>query len=222
MRDGVLDGLADGDAEAAERLRVLGEHGAAGVGVVARAGDHVGAPELHHAAPVGLLVVAHLDHVDDALEVEHLAGHAEGAAPLAGAGLGGEALGAVELVVVRLRDGRVALVRAGRADALVLEEDLGRRVERLLEAGGADQRRGPPHAVDLVDLFGDLDVALGRDLLGDDARREDRREVVGAGGLQGAGVQRRGRRLREGPARCCTRPWGSSPRQGRTSSCTRS
>src|SRR5450756_2952674 len=95
-----LHGLADGDAEAAERLRVLGQHGAPGVGLVAGAGYHVGAPELHHAAPIGLLVVAHLDHVDHALEAEHLAGHAERAAPLAGAGLGGEARGAVDLVVV--------------------------------------------------------------------------------------------------------------------------
>jgi hypothetical protein len=34
-----------------------------------------------------------------------------------------------------------------------------------------------------VDFFGDLDVALRRDLLRDDAGREDRQEVVGAGGV---------------------------------------
>jgi len=46
-----------------------------------------------------------------------------------------------------------------------------------------------------MDLLGYLDVALGRYLLGDDARREDREQIVGTGRLQGRRVQGRRRRL---------------------------
>ena len=63
-------------------------------------------------------------------------------------------------VVVRLRHGGVRLVRAGRADALVLVVDPGRGAERLLEPVGPEQRRRPPQPVDVEHLAGDLDVAL--------------------------------------------------------------
>ena len=168
MRDRILHGLADGDAQAARVTRGPRPARRARRWSGRWGWRHVGAPELHHAAPVRLLLVAHLDHVDHHVEAEHLAGHGEGAAPLAGAGLGGDAGGALLLVVVGLRYGRVALVRAGRADAFVLVEDLGGRVERLLQARGTDERRRPPDAVDLTDLVGDLDVALRRDLLRDE------------------------------------------------------
>ena len=61
-----------------------------------------------------------------------------------------EALDALHLVVVGLGDGGVGLVAAGGADALVLVVDVGRRVERLLQPAGADERRRPPDAVDLA------------------------------------------------------------------------
>ena len=85
-------------------------------------------------APVRFLLIAHLDHVDLAFHAEEVAGQGERAAPLAGAGLGGDALDALLLVVVGLGDGRVGLVAAGRADALVLVVDLGRGVRAFLEA----------------------------------------------------------------------------------------
>ena len=115
-------------------------------------GKHVGAPGLHQDAAVGLLVVADAHHVDRRTHVEDRAGHGQRAAPLARAGLGGDALDALHLVVVGLRDGGVGLVAAGRADALVLVVDVRRGVERLLQfarrgtpawAGRACRRRGP-------------------------------------------------------------------------------
>src|SRR6266536_1250508 len=57
----------------------------------------------------------------------------EGAAPLAGARLGGEPAHALLGVVERLRDGRVRLVRAGRGAALVLVEDPGRGPQGALQ-----------------------------------------------------------------------------------------
>ena len=70
------------------------------------------------------------------------AGEGERRAPLAGAGLGGQPLDAGFLVVEGLRHRRVRLVAAGRADALVLVEDARRRIERLLQPAGAEERRG--------------------------------------------------------------------------------
>ena len=131
---------------------ILLEHLLAGLGVGARAGHDLGAPGLHHDAAVRLLLVRDLDHVDLALQAEHLAGQRQRGAPLAGAGLRAEARDLLLLVVVGLRDGGVGLVAAGRAHALVLVVDARRRAERLLEppraeerarAATADRRRGP-------------------------------------------------------------------------------
>ena len=158
---------------------------------VAGAGGDRGAEGLHQGAAVGLLVVADAHHEDLALQAEEGAGHGQRRAPLAGAGLGGEALGAVLLVVKGLRDGGVGLVRAGRADALVLVVDVRGRVERLLQAARAEERRGTPLRVDLAHRAGNLDLALGADLLQDEAHGKERREIVGAERLQRAGVQRR-------------------------------
>ena len=86
------------------------------------------------------------------------------------------------LVLVRLRDRAVRLVRAGRRDALVLEVDVRGGVERLLEPAGAVERRGAVDPVGVAHLVGDLDLRLRRHLLLDQAHREDRREVVGPAG----------------------------------------
>ncbi len=150
---------------------------AAGVRVGARGGHDLRSPRLHHVAAVGLLVVAHPHHVDLHVDAEELPGEGEGAAPLPGARLRGEALHALLLVVEGLGHRGVRLVAARGAHALVLVEDLRRRPERLLEPSGAVERRGPPEAVDLAHGLGDLDPALLRDLLLDEGHREERREV---------------------------------------------
>ena len=157
----------------------------------AGAGGDGRAEDLHQGAAVGLLVVADAHHEDLALHAEEGAGHGQRRAPLARAGLGGEALGAVHFVVIRLRDGGVRLVRAGRADALVLVVDVGGRVQRLLQTAGAEERRWTPLRVDLSHRAGNLDLALGADLLQDEAHGKERSQIVGAERLQRSGVQRR-------------------------------
>src|SRR5918992_5266125 len=119
--------------------------------VLRRAGDDLGAPGLDQRAPERLLLVRDLDHVDLAFEAEQLARERERAAPLAGAGLGREPRAPLLDVVVRLRDGRVRLVAARRADALVLVEDARARADRLLEPPRAVERRRAPEAVDVED-----------------------------------------------------------------------
>ena len=140
--DAVLDGFADGQAEAAGVIRVFGQHIPAGFGIRAGAGNTLGAPGLHHDTAVGLLVVADLDHVDLELDTEETAGKRQGAAPLTGAGLGGDPLGTLFLVVVCLGDGRIRLVAAGRAGAFVLVENLGRGIQSFLQTVGAVQDVG--------------------------------------------------------------------------------
>ena len=192
-----LDRLRDGYAEAAVGLGVVRQDRPSGSGAIGGAREHLGPVDLHHAAPVRLLMVAHLDHVDLQAEAEHLAGHREGRAPLSGAGLRGDPGDARLLVVEGLRHGGVRLVGARRAHAFMLEEDLGLRADGLLEPGGADKRRRPPDAVDLPHFLRDRDEPFGGRLLGDEAHREERRQVIRSGRLQGARMQGRRRRLGE-------------------------
>ena len=76
---------------------------AAGVRAVRRAGRDGGAVGLHDGAAVRLLLVADLHHVDVDGDLEDVAGDGQRGAPLARAGLGGDALDAFLLVVVGLR-----------------------------------------------------------------------------------------------------------------------
>src|SRR5450631_1751826 len=119
MSDGVLDCLADGDAEAAGTIGILGLHLLPVLCLVAGAGEDGGAIGLHHEPPIRLLLVAYLDHVDGAIEAKESAGKGEGGSPLACAGLGGEMLGAGFAIVVGLGDGGVRLVAADGTGALV-------------------------------------------------------------------------------------------------------
>ena len=150
VRDRVLDGFADGDAEAARALRVFGQQLAPELGLIARAGMDRRPPGMHQHPAVGLVLVAHLDHVNVAFQPEQLAGQGQGRAPLAGAGLGGQALGAGDLVEVGLGDRGVRLVAAGRAGALVLVIDVRRCLEGLLEADRPQQRRRAPEGVNVA------------------------------------------------------------------------
>ena len=165
------------------------QDGAAGIGLVRRRRDAARAVGLHQRAAIGLLIVGHphLEHRD--VDAEQRAGEGKRGAPLPGAGLRGQPLDARLLVVPGLRHRGVRLVRAGRRDAFVFEVDLGRRAELLLEPARADQRRRPPHPVDVADRLRNVDVTLGRDLLHDQFHREQRLEVGGADRLLGAGMQ---------------------------------
>ena len=148
---------------------------------------------LHQQPPVGLLVVGGPDHPHLAFQPEQRRRERQGAAPLAGPGLGGQLGDALRLVVVRLRDGGVGLVRAGRAAALVLVVDPRRGAQVLLQPPGPEQRGGPPQPVDVQHRLRDRDVPFRRDLLLDQRHREQRGEGVRADRLVGARVQRRGR-----------------------------
>ncbi len=132
-----LDRLRDRQAERAERLGIHLERGATRVRHRRRARVDRRAERLHHHAAVRLLPVRDADHEDLALEPVQLRRVGQRRAPLPGAGLGRDALAAVLRAVERLRHGRVGLVRAGRAAALVLVVDAhALEPERLLEALG--------------------------------------------------------------------------------------
>src|SRR5207237_5152268 len=196
-RGGVFDGLRDREAEAPGTLWILGECGAARLCVGARARDDLGAPCLHEDPPVRLLVVRHANHVDLALEVEHPRGEREGAPPLPRAGLGGEAFGALGLVVVGLRDRGVRLMAAGWARALPLVVDVRGRSEHLLEAERTDEGRWPPNLVGVTNRLGYLDPAFAADLLLDQLHRKEWRELRGAARLTCSGMERRRERRRQ-------------------------
>ncbi len=180
-----FDRLRDGDPQRARTVRVLGQELAAVVGLGRRAGRHRRPVGLHDDAPVGLLLVGDLHHVHMALQLEEVAGHRQRRAPLAGPRLGGEAGRPLFLRIVRLRHRRVRLVRSGRRDPLVLVVDVGRRLERLLQAPRPVERGRSPQLVDLPHLVGDVDEALGAHFLLDQLHREQRSEEVGRHGLFG-------------------------------------
>ncbi len=191
---GQFHGLGDRDAEGAGAIRIVGEDGTADFRCVTGAGGHLCPKGFHHRAAIGLLIVADFHHVDFALEVEERAGKAEGGAPLAGAGLGGEALYPFLLVVIGLRDGGVRLVGAGRADAFVFVVDARGGIEGLLQAAGAKEGGGSPLAVDVAHFVWDVDVALGTDFLHDQGHGEERREIIRPDGLSGSGMKGGGQR----------------------------
>src|SRR5207245_3160159 len=144
-----------------------------------------------HRAPVLLLLVRELDHVDLALESDQPARERERTAPLSRAGLGREPRPPFLLVVESLGDRSVRLVAPGRTDALVLVEDARARADRLLEPRRAEEGRRTPEAVDLQHLVGDGDLRVLAHLLADELHREERREIVRPDRLPGARMQHR-------------------------------
>src|SRR5262249_300657 len=153
-----------------------------------RAGHDLGAEGFHEDATVRFLMVGDLHHVDLALQPEEAARLRQRGAPLTGARLRGQTRDLLLLVVVGLRYRGVRAVTAGGTHALVLVVDPRRRVERLLEAAGAIERRGPPETIDVAHLIGDLDPAILTDLLLDQFHREERREVLWPDRLSGSGM----------------------------------
>src|SRR5439155_24786678 len=99
-----------------------------------------------------------------ALEPEGRRGERQRASPLPGARLGRHTAASLLLDVVRLRHGRVRLVAARRANALVLVEDARARAELSLEAVCPVERGGAPEPVDVPDRLGNGDLRVTRDL----------------------------------------------------------
>src|SRR5215213_1101905 len=127
--DCVLDRFAYGYTQRSWRVRMLLEDVAACLREVRGTGEDLCTIRLHHDASVGFLVVADTYHIDRAIQAHHAAGEGDGRAPLARPGLRGQAPDTLLAVVVGLRDGRVRLVAARRADTFVLVVDVGRSIE---------------------------------------------------------------------------------------------
>ena len=195
-RRGVLDRLADGDAEGSRGVRIRGKEGSPRVGVPAGGRDDLRPPGLHEHAAVRLLVVAHLHHVHLHLEAEERAGEGHGGTPLPRPRLRRDPLSSRHLVVIRLGDGGVRLVAPRGTDALVLVVDLRLRPDGLLEPKRAEHRSRPPEGVDVPDRLGDRDLPLRRHFLLDQRHGEQRGEIAGADRLAGSGMEHRRRRVR--------------------------
>ena len=189
--------LADGDAQAAGAVRVLGQHCAACGRGIAGAGDATGAEAFHKGAAVRLLVVAYFHHVHFNLQPEKRARQCQGRAPLPRAGFRGDTLHPFLFGIEGLGHGRVGLVRAGRAYAFILVIDACRRIQRLFQSPRPVQGRGPPLFEDVPHRFRDIDVTFTAHFLLNHRHREDGREVVRRDGLPGARVQYRRRRFRQ-------------------------
>ena len=190
---GRLHRLADGAAQAPGGAGELRQDLPAHIGRLGGGGGDGGAVDLHDLPAEGLLLIGALDHEDPAVQPQVPAGHGQGGAPLARAGLGGDALEALLLGVVGLGDGGVELVGAGGVVALEFVVDVGRGLELLLQAVGPDQGGGAVHLVEVPDLLGDLEIGgLIVQLLLDQLGTEHAFQLLSGHGLEGAGVQEGG------------------------------
>ena len=158
VRDGRFHGLGDRAAETARGAGELRKDAASGLGRFRRRRRDGRAVGAHDLAAERLLFVGALHHVDVAVEAEERAGHGERRAPLPRAGLGRDALQALLLRVVSLRDGGVQLVAAGRVVALELVVDLRGGLQRLFQKVRADQRRRTVHLVEVEHLVRNRDL----------------------------------------------------------------
>ena len=187
-----LHSLADGAAQGAGGVGELCQNPAAHLGGVGGGRSHVGAVGPHDLAAEGLLLIGALHHEHAAVQSQISAGHAQRSAPLTGAGLGGDALKALLLGVVRLGDGGVQLVAARGVVALKLVVDVGGGVQLLLQAVGPHQRRRTVHLVEVTDLLRDGDVGGGVvQLLLHQLVTEHMAQLLRRHGLERAGVQQR-------------------------------
>jgi hypothetical protein len=176
---------------------MLLQNGSAGIGLSARARDAFRAIGLHQRAPVGLLIVGDLDHVDFDFEAEQRPGEGKRRAPLPCPGLGRKLRDALFLIVESLGDGGIGLVATGGTDAFILIENAGGRSDRLLEPSGAIERRRAPHAVDVANRRRDFDLPFGAHFLADERHRKERREIARPDRLAGPWMQHRRRRRRQ-------------------------
>ena len=193
-------GVGDGDFDsfgnrAAERTGRAGEFGknlAADLGFVGRRGRDVRAVGTHHFTAEGLLFVGNLNHENLAVETEVCAGHRESRAPLAGAGFGCDALQALLLCVVGLRDRGIQLVRAGGVVAFKFVVNLSRGLQLFFQAVSADERRRTVHFVEIADFLRDrVELRVVVQFLLYKFFAEDAAEFFGCHGLAGTGIQKR-------------------------------
>ena len=106
----------------------------------------------HHFAAERLLFVGDLDHVYFAVEMEKRASHGQRSPPLAGTGFRCHTLKALLLRVICLRNRGVQLMAAGSIVAFKLIVNVCRRVQRLLQKFGVNERRRTVHLVEIVDF----------------------------------------------------------------------
>ena len=125
-------------------------------------------------------------------EIEEGTRHGKGGAPLAGARLRRDAVEALLLRVVGLRDGGVELVAAGGVVAFELVVDFGRRIQFLFKEIGADQRRRAVHAVEVENRLRNRNIRrVVVELLLDEFITEDMAELFEGAGLVGGGIENR-------------------------------
>ena len=192
MGGGVFHGFGDGQPQRTGAVRIAFEHGPAGLGAIGGRGKDFAAVGVDKDAPIRLLVVAHLHHVDRAFHVQHGAGKGQRRAPLAGSGFGSQPAHALGLVVEGLGDGGVGLVGTGRRDGLVFIVDLAFDPEGLFQALGPNQGRGTVEAVDVQDRLGNGQPTLGRHFLLDDGLGKDDLQLFRGHGFLGLGIEGRG------------------------------
>ena len=129
--------------------------------------------------------------IDSGFQSEEAGGICQGSSPLSGTGFGGHVSHSLLLAIVCLRDGGVQLVRAHRADALVLEVDMCRCAERFLQSISAHQRSAAVVFVHFADLFGDFNPRVGLiQFLAAEFLGKDGIQVFCFQRLLGAGVKR--------------------------------
>jgi len=150
--DRVLDGFADGDAQAAGAVRVFLQHFAAKLSLVTWAGKNLGAPGLHHELAIRFLVEAHLDHVNGAFETNKRQASAR-TNPTGRRRFPWPGVWCRPACCSKPGPPPCWACDCRGADALVLVIDVGGRLQGLFQPHRAEQRRGSPQGVDVAHLL---------------------------------------------------------------------
>ena len=151
---------------------------------------YLSTPYLHQRPAVGFLFITQLDHVHGQFQPEYIGRVCQGSTPLSGPGLGSNIRKSLLLAVIGLGQSRVELMRPYRADTLVLEIDMRRCIQGLLQTICPHQRRRPVETVLVPHCFGNLNPPVHRiQLLPGSFFRKYPAEVLQCKRLTGNGVQ---------------------------------
>ena len=133
----------------------------------------------HDARAIRLLLHGNLHLIHSSLKSEHTCCIRQGCAPLAGTRFGGDIRRTLLLGIVALRQGTIDFVGTQWIRRFVLEVDMCRRTQGLLQCVGTHQRSATIILILLQHLFGNINKAVGGiQFLLTAFRREDMCQVL--------------------------------------------
>src|SRR4030042_1828769 len=154
--DGIFNGFANRKPETSWGVWILFQSLSSCIRVLARAGNTVCSPDVHHQSAIRFLIIADPHHIDLAFQTEETAGKSECASPLSCTGLCRNAFGPKDFVVVGLGNGRIGFVAPWGAYPFILIVNSCRGSKGLFQSISSMKGSGPPEKKFLHHSFRDI------------------------------------------------------------------